>query len=122
MRTVFLKWGNSLALRVPSAFAKELGAAEGKKAEMTVENGALVVKVAAPKKRRRYSLEQLIEQITENRHPEIDWDKAVAQITGINRPRKRIDPSKLRAMTDSMPLQRESARDLVRRMRDEDRY
>ncbi len=122
MRTEFLKWGNSLALRVPSAFAKELGAAEGKKAEMTVENGALVVKVAAPKKRRRYSLEQLIEQITENRHPEIDWDKAVAQITAINRPRKRIDPTELRAMTSAMPLQRESARDLVRRIRDEDRY
>src|SRR6266566_839297 len=121
MRTVFLKWGNSLALRVPSAFAKELGAAEGKKAEMRVENGALVVKVAAPKKRRRYSLEQLIEQITDaNRHPEIDWGKAVAQITAIEKPRKRIDPSKLRAMTDAMPLQRESARDLVRRMRDED--
>jgi hypothetical protein len=28
MRTEFLKWGNSLALRVPGAFAKELG--EGK--------------------------------------------------------------------------------------------
>jgi hypothetical protein len=28
----------------------------------------------------------------------------------------------LRALTERMPPQRESARDLVRRMRDEDRY
>jgi hypothetical protein len=28
VRTEFQKWGNSLALRVPSAFAKEIGAAE----------------------------------------------------------------------------------------------
>ena len=74
MKTEFLKWGNSLALRVPSAFAKEVGAAEGKRAEMTVENGALVVKVARPKKRRRYSLEELVDRITEkNRHGETKW-------------------------------------------------
>ena len=74
MRTEFVRWGNSLALRVPSAFAKEVGAGEGKSAEMTVENGALVVKVVKPKKRRRYQLEQLIAQITkENCHPETDW-------------------------------------------------
>ena len=44
------------------------------------------------------------------------------QITAIKRRRKRIDLSALRALTDRMPMQRESARDFVRRMRDEDRY
>ena len=74
MRTEFLKWGNSLALRIPVAFARDLGASEGKPADMTVENGALVVKVARPKKRRRYRLEALVERITEeNRHAEVDW-------------------------------------------------
>jgi len=48
--------------------------------------------------------------------------RPVAQITAIKRRRKRIDPSALRALTDGMPMQRESARDFVRRMRDEDRY
>jgi len=48
--------------------------------------------------------------------------KPVAQITAAETPRKRIDLSALRALTDTMPLQRESARNLVRRMRDEDRY
>jgi prevent-host-death family protein len=48
--------------------------------------------------------------------------KAVAQITAVDVPRKRIDASALRAMTDAMPVQPETARDFVRRMRDADRY
>ena len=48
--------------------------------------------------------------------------KAVAQITAIDAPRKRIDVRALKAMTDAMPVQAESARDFIRRMRDEDRY
>jgi antitoxin MazE len=43
MKVEFLKWGNSLALRVPKAFAEEVGAVEGKPAEMTVDNGVLVI-------------------------------------------------------------------------------
>ena len=48
--------------------------------------------------------------------------KAVAQITAIDSPRKRIDPEALRAITDAMPIQPESARDFIRRMRDDDRF
>ena len=72
MKVEFLKWGNSLALRVPKAFAEEVGAAKGRRADLTIENGALVVKVM--KKRRQYTLEHLINGITkENRHSETDW-------------------------------------------------
>jgi antitoxin MazE len=74
MKTQFLRWGNSLLLRVPHAFVKELGASEGKRADMTIEDGALVIKVAKPRKRRRYRLEDLIAGITkENYHGEVDW-------------------------------------------------
>jgi len=48
--------------------------------------------------------------------------KPLAQITAVDTMRKPIDLSALRALTDAMPVQRESARDLVRRMRDQDRY
>jgi prevent-host-death family protein len=48
--------------------------------------------------------------------------KAVAQITAVDTPRKRIDMTALQAMTDAMPVQTEAARDFIRRMRDEDRY
>jgi antitoxin MazE len=80
MKIEFQKWGNSLALRVPSAFAREVGAVEGKRAELTVENGALVVRVPAGqgRRRRRYRLEDLVADITpENRHPEINWGPPV---------------------------------------------
>ncbi len=48
--------------------------------------------------------------------------KAVAQITAVDAPRKRIDMAALQAMTDAMPVQTETARDFIRRMHDEDRY
>jgi antitoxin (DNA-binding transcriptional repressor) of toxin-antitoxin stability system len=47
--------------------------------------------------------------------------KPVAQIGAITIPRKRIDLAALRAMTDAMPMQPESAGDFVRRIRDEGR-
>jgi prevent-host-death family protein len=46
----------------------------------------------------------------------------VAQLTAVDVPRKRIDPSALQVMIDTMPMQQEGARDFVRRMRDDERY
>lgn len=48
--------------------------------------------------------------------------KPVAQITGIREARKPVDLEALQALTRAMPRQRESARKLVRKMRDESRY
>jgi prevent-host-death family protein len=48
--------------------------------------------------------------------------KPVAKLTAVDVGRKRIDPSALQAVTDAMPRQPESARDFVRRMRDDERY
>jgi prevent-host-death family protein len=48
--------------------------------------------------------------------------KPIARIVGMDRPRRRIDERALRALTDAMPLQPEPAGDVVRRMRDGDRY
>jgi len=47
--------------------------------------------------------------------------KPVARLTSAASPRKRIDPDLLRAVTDSIPRQNETAEDLVRGMRDGDR-
>jgi prevent-host-death family protein len=47
--------------------------------------------------------------------------KPVAQITAVTIPRNPIDLAALRALTDTMPVQRECARDLVRRLRDQER-
>jgi len=48
--------------------------------------------------------------------------KPVAQLSAIATPRQPIDLAALRAMTDAMPMQLESAGQFIRRMRDEDRY
>jgi len=79
MKVAFQKWGNSLALRVPKAFADEIGAKDGKTAEMTVTDGKLVIEtVRTSRRKRRYSLDKLVSDITpDNRHPEIDWGPAV---------------------------------------------
>jgi antitoxin MazE len=75
MKVQFLKWGNSLALRVPKIFAQEIGASVGKTASMEVRDGKLVVELAKRRRRpRRYTLEQLVSGITpENRHSELEW-------------------------------------------------
>jgi Antidote-toxin recognition MazE, bacterial antitoxin len=39
----FCKWGNSLAVRIPKALADAVKASDGKRAEIKVENGALVL-------------------------------------------------------------------------------
>jgi antitoxin MazE len=78
MKTEFVKWGNSLALRIPATFAKQVGATAGKRAEMSIEGGALIIKIVRPKRRRRYRLEELVERIIEeNRHAETIWGPAV---------------------------------------------
>jgi prevent-host-death family protein len=48
--------------------------------------------------------------------------KPVARLTAVSRPRKRIDKAMLQALTAAMPPQAEGAADLVRSMRDGDRY
>lgn len=48
--------------------------------------------------------------------------KPVARLTAVAEPRKRIDADLLQSLTATMPEQAVSAGDLVRSMRDGDRY
>jgi prevent-host-death family protein len=48
--------------------------------------------------------------------------KTVARLVPAEAPRMPVDAAVLRAVTDGMPEQTETAGDFVRRMRDEDRY
>lgn len=65
------KWGNSLALRIPSALAKEVRLRPGSLVDLAVVEGKMIV---TPKGERRYSLDTLLKGVTEkNRHAEADW-------------------------------------------------
>lgn len=70
MRTRVQRWGNSLALRIPSAFAKETALESGVEVELTLDAGRLVVTpLVAPS----YNLTGLLDQVTpENLHTETD--------------------------------------------------
>lgn len=48
--------------------------------------------------------------------------KPVAQLGPVEAPRRPVDPAALGAITAAMPLQAESARSFVRRMRDDERF
>jgi prevent-host-death family protein len=48
--------------------------------------------------------------------------RPVAKVSGIQRKLEPIDFAALRAFRDSMPMQKESAGEFMRRLRDTDRY
>jgi prevent-host-death family protein len=48
--------------------------------------------------------------------------KPVARLTAAARPRKAVDAARLQALTASMPRHQQDAAELVRSMRDDDRY
>lgn len=63
------RWGNSLAVRIPASFAKELGAKEGLSADISVKDGCLIIRPT--KQEKVYRLEDLLAGITSsNIHPE----------------------------------------------------
>lgn len=64
------KWGNSLALRVPKALAKEAGLEEDSPVEIKLVGETLVVTPL----RSEWTLEDLLAGVTdENIHDEVDW-------------------------------------------------
>ncbi|MBK7190225.1 MAG: AbrB/MazE/SpoVT family DNA-binding domain-containing protein [bacterium] len=70
MRTKVLKWGNSLGLRIPKAFAEDIRVADGTPVEMTMVDGQLIVRVAED---REWSLDGLLAGVRpDNLHAEVD--------------------------------------------------
>ena len=71
------KWGNSLALRIPVAFAETVGICEGTEVDLEIKAGRLVV---GPVREPKYDLQQLLQQITpDNRHELVEWGKPVGK-------------------------------------------
>jgi len=77
MKTRMQKWGNSLALRVPKAFAAEVGLKEESEVDVSLKSGKLVV---APVEKPGVTLKMLLAKITEdNIHREVDTGPATGR-------------------------------------------
>lgn len=66
MQTKIQKWGNSLGLRIPKAFAQEAHVEEGSVVDVAVKDGELVIR---PLRSARYNLKALVQGVnSENLH------------------------------------------------------
>lgn len=69
MRTRVQKWGNSLAVRIPKAFADGAGLGPSTEVDVSLENGELRVVPVRP----RWRLEELLPRMTKrNVHAEVE--------------------------------------------------
>ncbi len=75
MLTKIQKWGNSLALRIPKAFALDVQLEDDSVVEITLVDGQIIIKpVGSP----AWTLEQLLAGVNDdNLHSEIDTGQAV---------------------------------------------
>jgi antitoxin MazE len=70
MNATVQKWGNSLALRIPNSFAKDIHLHRGSLVDVAVSNGSMVVK---PNRQKKYTLSQLLKSVSKvNIHCEHD--------------------------------------------------
>jgi antitoxin MazE len=77
MKTAIQRWGNSLAVRIPRAFAAETRIQDGSEVELSLKGGALVVR---PIRRTKLALGDLLKQVTpSNRHDAVTTGEAVGQ-------------------------------------------
>jgi antitoxin MazE len=76
MRATIQRWGNSLAVRIPKAFAEQAELAEGSAAEIEIEGTAITLRPA----RKEWTLEQLLKGITKSNRPKpVDWGPPVGK-------------------------------------------
>ena len=70
MVTSIQRWGNSLAVRIPKAFAAQAKLSEDSDVEISLDGDTIVISPA----RREWQLDELVKRITPaNRHREADW-------------------------------------------------
>jgi antitoxin MazE len=71
------RWGNSLAVRIPSSVIQDLGLSENSSVQI-ISNG--VIATIQPNKRRKINLDELVAAITpDNVHGEVDWGSPVGK-------------------------------------------
>lgn len=76
MLTSIQRWGNSLAIRIPKAFALQAELDEHTPVDLAIEGDSIVVRPA----RKEWTLEELLKGITKsNIHGEMNWGDTVGR-------------------------------------------
>jgi len=77
MITAVQKWGNSLALRIPMAYARETRIHDGSSVDLSLRAGTLIIR---PVVKIAFSLDDLLRDVTaDNRHDATDTGSAAGQ-------------------------------------------
>jgi antitoxin MazE len=77
MRATICKWGNSLALRIPKEYSRELGIDEASSVEMRVDRSMLIIK---PKPAKKPELKKLLAKINvKNLHEAVETGAPVGK-------------------------------------------
>ena len=74
METTIQKWGNSLAVRIPSNFAKEINLKKGARINIKKEQNKLII---IPKRNKMLLADLLVKINKQNLHKEIDTGEKV---------------------------------------------
>jgi antitoxin MazE len=68
MQVRVTKWGNSLGVRIPQAYAERMKISEGTTVDVVVRDDEIVIR------RKKYTLDDLLAKVTpDNIHGETDW-------------------------------------------------
>ena len=78
MNAIIQKWGNSLALRIPISFAKNIHLHQGSTVDLVLAKNKIEIRPKNPNK--KYVLSEMLKKVTkDNIHPEIDWGPPVGR-------------------------------------------
>lgn len=70
MQVALQKWGNSLALRIPAGFARQIKVRQGDPVQLSLTDNKLTIQPAKPS----FEAKSLIRKIRKNHvHRETDW-------------------------------------------------
>jgi antitoxin MazE len=77
MTTTIQKWGNSLAVRIPKALARDIQLENGSVVNLAVREGKVIIE---PAKKPKYQLDDLLKGVTKkNSHRSVDTGPAVGR-------------------------------------------
>ncbi len=77
MNATIQKWGNSLALRIPKAVARDTQLQNGSVVNLAVRKGTVVIE---PVKKSKYRLDELLKGVSkQNIHRSVDTGRAVGR-------------------------------------------